>query len=348
MTRLCVSFLCVAPWMASPLLADEPRDSLQDTAASEGLVATIDGRPGPALQELIEPKEDDLSDICCRKTDVIYGRKYGMALLMDVYTPNDQRNGASVIQVISGGLWSGAEYRRMPVFSRNIRLLVENGYVVFAVMHGSQPMFTLHDIRTDLPRAVRYIRHNAGHLGVQSDRIGITGLSSGGHLALLAAVSGSAGDPRSADPVERQSSELQAAVVYFPNTDCLNYGEKGRLKSEHFHNQNLKVAACYDFRRWDNETGRFLAMSDEERRAVFREASPVVHVTSDDPPTLLFHGDRDQTVPIQQSQVFVGQMEKVRVDCKLVIGEGKGHGWEPRLSNEETEFIGWFDRYLLH
>ena len=70
-----------------------------------------------------------------RKEDVIYGRKYGTALTMDVFTPTKNAKGVGVIFVVSGGFFSAHEAIN-PGF---IQPLIDRGYTVFAVVHGSQP-----------------------------------------------------------------------------------------------------------------------------------------------------------------------------------------------------------------
>src|SRR5438105_795301 len=88
-----------------------------------------------------------------RQEDVIYGRKYGMALTMDVFTPKQNANGAAAILVMSGG-WVSSHDQIQPVF---VAPLVKRGYTTFAVVHGSQPKFTIPECVADLNRAVRYI-----------------------------------------------------------------------------------------------------------------------------------------------------------------------------------------------
>ncbi len=82
-------------------------------------------------------------------------------------------------------------------------------------------------------------------------------------------------------------------------------------------------------------------------RPIFAECSPVSHVSKDDPPTLLFHGDRDELVPIQQSEVFFERMKEAGAECKLVVVDGKGHGWGKLLENELAQLTLWFDKNLL-
>src|SRR4051794_32594962 len=88
-----------------------------------------------------------------RKADVIYGRKDGAALTMDVFTPG-KSNGAGIILAVSGGYASGAPMIN-PV---NLRPLLDRGYTVFAVVHGSQPRYQVPDIIRDMRRAVQFVR----------------------------------------------------------------------------------------------------------------------------------------------------------------------------------------------
>src|SRR4051812_28743507 len=89
-----------------------------------------------------------------RTRDVIYGRKFGTALTMDVFKPRQGANGAAVIWVVSGGWFSAHEAIQPALISE----LLKHGYTVFAVVHGSQPKFTIPEVISDMNRAVRFIR----------------------------------------------------------------------------------------------------------------------------------------------------------------------------------------------
>src|SRR4029077_17396708 len=114
-----------------------------------------------------------------RKEDVVYGRKFGTALTMDVLTPKSGANGAAIVWVVSGGWFSDHEAIK-PV---GVDELIKRGYTVFAVVHGSQPRYTIPEIVADMNRAVRFIRHHAGDYQIDPNRIGIMGGSAGGHLS---------------------------------------------------------------------------------------------------------------------------------------------------------------------
>src|SRR5689334_19039773 len=84
-----------------------------------------------------------------RTEDVVYGRKHGTALTMDVFTPKEKANGAAVVWIVSGG-WFSSHEGINPAF---IADLLGRGFTVFAVVHGSQPKFTIPEIVADLNRA---------------------------------------------------------------------------------------------------------------------------------------------------------------------------------------------------
>src|SRR5262249_49117526 len=120
-----------------------------------------------------------------RIEDVIYGRKFGTALTLDVFQPF-KTNGIGILFMVSGGFFSSHEAINPGFF----RALLDRGYTVFAVVHGSQPKFVISEIEPDIHRAVRFVRHHAAEYGVDPNRLGITGGSAGGHLSLMMATQG--------------------------------------------------------------------------------------------------------------------------------------------------------------
>jgi acetyl esterase/lipase len=275
-----------------------------------------------------------------RREDVIYGRKFGTALTMDVFTPKQGANGAGVVFAVSGGWFS--DHRGIPV--PNITELVKRGYIVFAVVHGSQPRFTIPEVVEDMRRSVRYVRHHAKDLGIDADRLGVTGGSAGGHLSLMLGTTGADGDPKAADPVDRASSRVRAVGCFFPPTDFLNYGEKGKVALGR--NTLEAFKAPFDFVELDPITRSFNLVLDEgKRREVGKKISPVYHVAKDSAPSLIIHGDVDKLVPIQQAEAIVAKFKEAGVPAELVVKKGAGHGW-PDLGKDMATIADWFDKHL--
>ncbi len=275
-----------------------------------------------------------------RQEDVIYGRKYGTALTLDVFTPKKDANGLGVIFVVSGGWFSAHEVISEPF----VRPLVDRGYTVFAVVHGSQPKFTIPEILEDMNRAVRFVRHHAKEYEIDPDRIGIYGGSAGGHLSLMQGTDGTEGDKDSNDPVAAESSRVQAVACFFPPTDFLNYGKPGEDAIGRGILSGFR--APFDFQERNAKTNAFDDVTDDEEvKAIGRAISPVNHVSDDDPPTLIVHGDADALVPIQQAEIFLEKLKAAGVSTKLVTKPGASHGW-PNMDADIATFADWFDEHL--
>jgi acetyl esterase/lipase len=276
-----------------------------------------------------------------RTDDVIYGRKYGLAMTMDIFTPKEKANGKGVIFCVSGGWVSGKPGQNVGPF---VNPFTSRGYVVFAVVHGSQPKFTIPEVLEDMHRAVRFIRYNAKEYNVDPDKLGIAGGSAGGHLSLMQGCAPKPGNPDAKDPVERESSKVAAVACFFPPTDFLNYGEPGHVAL----GGGTLSAFRPPFDFWEREKGtnKLVVIADEERRKeIGKTISPITHVTKDSVPTLIVHGDADKLVPIQQAELIIAKFKECGVPCELVVVKGGGHGGGPFNKHGET-LADWFDKYL--
>ncbi len=279
-------------------------------------------------------------EIYTRTEDVIYGRKFGTALTLDVFTPKANANNTAVILAVSGGWFSAHEGINAGFFNEYLK----RGYTVFAVVHGSQPKFNIPEVLDDMHRAVRYIRSRADDFKIDPERIGITGGSAGGHLSLMQGTAGTPGNPDAKDPVDRFSSRVQAVACFFPPTDFLNYGMPGEIALGTGILKDFR--APFDFREYDNGVRAFIPITDEKRRLeIGKQISPVYHVSSDDAPTLIIHGDADKLVPIQQAELIIDKLKEVNVPCELVVKPGAAHGWA-NLGNDIPTLADWFDKHL--
>jgi acetyl esterase/lipase len=276
-----------------------------------------------------------------RISDVIYGRKDGLALTLDVFPPTGKPNGAAVVMIASGGFKSSSA-QIQPIFTTEF---VKRGYTCFVIVHGSQPRYTVPEIRDDCNRAVRFIRYNAKKYQIDPDRIGVGGVSSGGVLALLLGTAPQPGKAGVADVVDRVDSNVQAVAAFFPPTDYLNYGAKGKeFMDVKLH--GVAFRAPHDFREFDAKEGLFVPVTDKAKlRAIYRDISPIYHVSAKTAPTLLIHGDKDDIVPLQQSETFYARLQEAGVPSRLDIRKGAGHGWLTIL-NDLSLVADWYDVHL--
>ncbi len=253
--------------------------------------------------------------------DVVYGHKYGMALTMDVLKPREGANGAGVLFMVSGG-WFSAWAPPENTVSWNSDLL-DKGFTVFMVRHGSSPKFVIPEVIEDVRRSVRFIRANAERFGVDPERLGVTGGSAGGHLSLILGTTADPGNPTAPDPIDRVSDRVAAVVAFYPPTDLRPW-----VGTDSEYNKN------------------FPALQFDPDKA--KDCSPLLQVTSDDPPTLLIHGDKDELVPLTHSEQIHRVFEENKVVSRLMIIEGAAHGFSGddarRASRAKVE---WFMKTLL-
>jgi len=275
-----------------------------------------------------------------RIEDVIYGRKHGLAMTMDIFQCTEKPNGAGIIFCVSGGWFSAKESINVGWMQE----LTKRGYTVFAVVHGSQPKFTIPEVLEDMHRATRFIRLNAEKYGVDKERLGITGGSAGGHLSLMQGNAFKPGDPKARNPIDRESSKVTAIACFFPPTDFLNYGKDGVVA---LGNGTLTgFRPPFEFWERDKGSNALKIITDEKRReAIGKEISPIYHVKTESAPALIIHGDKDFLVPIQQAERIIEKYKEVKVPAELIVKKGAGHGWA-KIETDFTSMGEWFDKYL--
>ncbi len=274
-----------------------------------------------------------------RTTDVVYGHKHGLALTMDVLAPAGEANGRGVLFLASANWMSSrAMLPTLPTGE-----LLSRGYTVFLVMHGSQPRFTIPEMVADVRQAVRFVRRNADDYGISPDSLGATGVSSGGHLALmlgLAATEELDGPGAGTDV----SPAVQAVGCFFPPTDFLNYGEQGVEAIGRGHLDMFRAA--FDFHELDEGAGIRERITDSERmREIGRSISPITHVSDDDPPTMIIHGDADLMVPLQQSESLIIRLEDAGVPVRFEVKPDSRHVY-PGWKRDMSLLADWFDEHL--
>jgi acetyl esterase/lipase len=152
----------------------------------------------------------------------------------------------------------------------------------------------------DAQRAIRWVRAHAAEYGVSPERVGIWGFSAGGHLASTAETHFDSGKPGDSDPIERQSSRPDFAILAYPVVTMRDpYVHRG--SRDHLLGANPD-AALIDL------------LSNED------------HVTNQTPPTFLFHTSDDPVVPVQNSILFYLALRKANVPAEMHIYEHGRHG----------------------
>lgn len=265
-----------------------------------------------------------------QRTDgIVYGQRGERKLTLDVIRP-EHPNGLGVALMVSGG-WKSKAPGEIDAWI--MAPLLRRGYTIFAICHVSQPDATIQDIIQDMHRGIRYVRYHARDYGLDPAKIGVTGGSAGGHLSLMLATRGGPGDPDASDPIDRESSAVQAVAIFYPVTDLLNLGPSTENPGDGGPPKSFVAGfgpEATDPTRWPT---------------IGRECSPIYHITESLPPTLIYHGDADTLVPLEQSERFQKQALAAGRQVQLVVHRGGQHGW-PSMIWDIGHFGQWFDRYL--
>ena len=260
---------------------------------------------------------------------VTYGQRHGHEVSYDVVRPENP-NGLGVALMVSGRWKSGTNSFRPWMTAP----LLRRGYTILAVYHVSQPEATVAEIFEDVSRAIRHIRHHARDHGIDPAHLGVTGGSAGGHLSLLLATRGGPGLAQTADPIDRESSAIQAVAIFYPVTDLLNLGNS----TENLHDGGPPKSFVEAFRPQPNGLTNWVDIG--------KPLSPIFHLHPGVPPTLIYHGDADTLVPLDQSQRYQARAREVGPTVELVVHPGGKHGWLTMLWDIH-HFADWFDQHLV-
>ncbi|MFP3947460.1 MAG: prolyl oligopeptidase family serine peptidase [Longimicrobiales bacterium] len=265
--------------------------------------------------------------------DVVYGHKAGMALTFDVLHPTGPANGAGILYMVSGGWFS----RWSPPGRTAARFddLLDRGFTVFAVRHGSAPRFNVPEAHADVDRALRYIRLHADDWGVDVERLGVFGGSAGGHLSLMLGLA-----PDHRGPVAGSGSRTPEDLVTAAE------GDDGVARAD---DRVAAVVAYYppvDLRPLVGPNERFPALDFHDSLAA--DISPILFATPDDPPTLLIHGDADELVPIRNSEIMYEALQEKGVESAFITIPGGDHGFRnaEHRARAEAAMVEWFVEHL--
>jgi acetyl esterase/lipase len=191
--------------------------------------------------------------------------------------------------------------------------ITARGYVSIAVQYRLSGVAGWPAQIDDAKTAIRWTRANASSLGIDPKLIGIVGYSAGGHIALF-----TAGSP---------DAELAACVAFYPQTD---------IKDDHM-GGSLRMAQA------------LLPPGTDE--AAIHEASPITHIKAGYPPTIIYHGLADTTIPWENSEHLLQTLRTVGVPSELHTFAGVPHEFDqhPEFAEACAALTDFFlDREVLH
>jgi acetyl esterase/lipase len=204
---------------------------------------------------------------------------------------------APAIVVCPGGGYGGLAPHESEPIARWLNTLGVTGVVL---KYRLGPRYRHPVPLQDAQRAIRTVRARAGEWNIDQQRVGILGFSAGGHLAATASTQFDAGDPDTADPIDRMSSRPDVSVLVYPVitfTDPYTHaGSRRNLLGENPPKELIE------------------SMSAENR------------VTKDTPPAFIFHTADDQAVPVENAILYASALRRSAVPFELHIYEKGRHG----------------------
>ncbi len=254
--------------------------------------------------------------------DVEYARMDDKPLLLDLYLPEHAPKPMPVIVFIHGGAWRAGDKTRCPALP-----LTEKGFAAVSVNYRLTDKATFPAQIFDCKGAIRWVRANARKYRFDPERIGVWGSSAGGHLVALLGTSGGVRELEGDVGGNLEYSSRVQAVVDFcgPSSFLL---------------EDLKGLEGTAEGKTPDAVAALLGGTVQQKPELARLASPVAHVTPDDPPFLIAHGEKDNVVPVQQARILKAALDKAGVEAILLIDPAAGHGiGTPDILKKTMQFL---------
>ncbi|MBI4522111.1 MAG: alpha/beta hydrolase fold domain-containing protein [Gemmatimonadetes bacterium] len=248
--------------------------------------------------------------------DLVYATVDGKDLGLDLYMPAGVQSPPLLVWV-HGGAWRAGTKAQVPME------FVQNGIATASLDFRQSTEARLPANVHDIKAAIRFLRAKASEYGYRTDRIAISGASSGGHLAALVGVTNGHKELEGTVGTHlNQSSAVQAIVVYFGASNLTTI-----LAQSTPFGLNVRKPAL----------DLLLGGQPEQVKELAELASPVFHVDRTDPPLLLLHGDRDPQMPINQAHELHGAYKKLGLDVAFDVVHGAAHGGPQFYAPEHLE-----------
>lgn len=243
---------------------------------------------------------------------------------LDIYIPAGAAEPRPLVVWIHGGGWQNGD--KYP--ANNVPGLVQAGFVAASINYRLSGDATFPAQIHDCKAAIRWLRAHAADYFIDPSRVGVWGSSAGGHLSALVGTSAGVADVEGLVGGNTQfSSRVQAAADYYGPSDFFTMGgaHDGCASAE-----SLMIGQCL---------GQIKANMSDPNWAYWvdlvHDASPLTHVSSDDPPFHIAHGTADPVVPVAQSEVLHDALGDAGVQSTLRLVQGAGHG----LPNSERQYV---------
>lgn len=240
---------------------------------------------------------------------------------LDVFLPKTGKAPFPVVIAIYGSAWFSNSSKAANSHVGLDQALLNAGFAVVNINHRSSREALWPAQIQDVKAAIRFIRANAATFSLDHSFIGITGFSSGGHLSSMAGVtSHSKTDIINGLDIDLEgnlgnfketSSHVDAVVDWFGPTNFLIMDDCDEKMNHNDANSPESI---------------LIGGAIQDNKDMAALANPMSYITENDPPFLIFHGNKDPLVPHCQSEQFYERLQQEGIGSELVIVDGGGHG----------------------
>ena len=252
--------------------------------------------------------------------DINYAGDTTRSHMMDIYLPAEKKISYPVVVLIYGSAWFSNDLKGNDMETIG-SILLKNGFAVVTPNHRStleaKYPAQIHDIKA----AIRFIKANASLYQLDTCFIGVTGTSSGGHLAALAGTTGSIKN----FTVNATTMDIEGEVGNFTNYSSAVNAVVDWFGPTDF--QMLDVCGSTIIHNSANSPeSRLIGGPIQKNFDKCALANPVTFIDKEDPPFLIFHGDGDLLVPYCQSEILHTALQKAHVSSEFVLIRNGKHG----------------------
>ncbi|QHT70917.1 alpha/beta hydrolase [Rhodocytophaga rosea] len=228
--------------------------------------------------------------------------------LLDIYLPSQSKGKLPLVIWVHGGGWmTNDKYADMGYMKQTVKDFLDNGYAFASIDYRFSTTAPFPAQMHDCNQAIEFLYQQASKYNIDRERIALIGFSAGGHLASVLGLSNNNSVTGFYPAQKKPSFKIKAVVDFYGPSDLLAFSSDPEI-----------LAA-------ENPISLLLGASPIKRPDLAKAASPVSYVDKNDPPFLIIHGEKDESVPYTQSLLLQSYLDQVKVKNEVIIVDGAPH-----------------------
>jgi acetyl esterase/lipase len=279
--------------------------------------------------------------------DIIYQVEYNSTQTLDIYYPTKQIFTTSPVLIFfHGGAWIAGRKESINFnrFNSTINTLRENGYSIISPSYtlASDTNSPFPGCITDAYDVIQWIENNASKYNFDTRNIGVFGESAGAHIAMMSAFA-------EADDFYSSSStiKLRYVVDVYGPTDL-----KSLYEIQHSDSTDIILNKVPSYLKthldFSNLIFGFNPATNKEKATVYMDKySPINYINDSIPPLLIIHGNEDQVVPIQQSEILIKKLNMLTIEYEYKIVENANHAFYGASDAQKEDVQNWISNFIV-